>query len=336
MTSKVHRTRFGETPDGRAVEAITLTSNTGLSVTVLTLGATLQSIRVADGTEVLLGLATVEAYLAQSVYLGATVGRYANRIRNGRYVGGGVEVALATKDGGHALHGGATGFDRAVWRVARAMPDAEGAPEVVLSHLSPDGDQGFPGELAVEARFALRGNRLDLGYRATATKLTPVSLTSHGYFNLAGAGEGDVREHVLTLDADAYLAVDDSLIPVGPPVSVAGGVFDFRAPRSLARDYDHCFALNGPRTLDRPAAEVVEPVSGRRMRIFTTEPGIQLFTGHVLDGSLIGEDGRTFGPRGGLCLETQAFPDSPNRPDFPSCWLTPGETYRSETRLLFA
>jgi aldose 1-epimerase len=348
MAAHFRRYPFGETPEGQVVEAIALTSDKGLSVTVLTLGAALQSIRVADGTEVLLGLASVKAYLAQNVYLGATVGRYANRIRDGRYVAGGVETKLVTQDGGHCLHGGARGFDRAHWQVASVGFAADGAPEATLAHVSLDGDQGFPGELTVEARFSLRGHRLDMGYRATTTRLTPISLTSHGYFNLAGAGVGDVAGHVLSLAADRYLPVDADLIPEGAPSPVDGGVFDFRKARPLADGlastdpqilraggYDHCFALSAPGDMTRPAAQLFEPVSGRRMSVFTTEPGLQLFTGHVLDGSLIGPDGRVFGPRSGLCLETQAFPDSPNRPDFPSCWLFPGETFESKTRLLF-
>ncbi len=336
---------FGQTDDGEKIDAVILDSSEGLTVTILTLGATLQGVQLADGAHVLLGLPHLQDYLNQQVYLGATVGRYANRIAGGRFELDGVTYDLPINNGTNTLHGGDVGFDRALWRIEQAGPADDGGVELVMSHVSPDGDQGFPGDLATLVRFHVTGQRLSMRYLATTTERTPVSLTSHGYFNLAGEGSGDILDHELTLRAEHFLPVDGHAIPDGPPACVAGTPFDFRTPRRIGdridedhqqldfgSGYDHCYVLD--RDVDGLllAAELVDPSSGRRMRVFTTEPGLQFYSGNYLG---IAPDGAGYPFRSGLCLETQAFPDSPNRPDFPSCILSPGEVWESETVLEF-
>jgi len=331
-------TPFGETPDGRAVEAIRLETAAGLSVTVLTLGATLQQVRLPDGAEVLLGLPTLGGYLAQSACLGATVGRYANRLAGAAFTLDGRRHVLSANEGGNTLHGGADGFHRRIWRRREVRVADGGGVTLTLALHSPDGDQGFPGALDVQARFTVRDQALTLTYEATTTAATPLSLTSHGYFSLSGSA--GLEDHWLTLFADRYLPVDAAGLPTGALEAVDDTPFDFRASRPvleridadhpqlrIGRGYDHCFRLAGGGGLT-PAAELVHPPSGRRMQIATTEPGVQLYTGNHLDG-------RPHGPRSGLCLETQALPDSPNQPHFPSAILRPGEVWRSTTVLDF-
>ncbi|MEV0586064.1 aldose epimerase family protein [Nonomuraea sp. NPDC050310] len=314
--------RLGETPAGEAVHRHVLTSGR-LQVAILTLGAVVQSIRLADGTEVVLGLPTVEDYLERSRYFGAVVGRYGNRIAHGRFTLDGVPYRLARNNNGHSLHGGERGFDKRVWR---AEPDGERA--LRLSYLSKDGEEGYPGTLAVTVTYRLDGAALGIGYHATTDAPTVLNLTNHSYFNLAGGG--DVRGHVVTIDADHYLPVDEGKIPLaGPPAPVAGTPFDFTEPTPVAARldgaYDHCYVL-------RPGGRmrVAEPVSGRAMTVTTTEPGVQFYTGHLLDGIAT-----PYGRQAGLCLETQRFPDSPNRPDYPSAVLRPGEEHVSATTYAF-
>ncbi len=336
---------FGRLPSGMAVEAVTLDSGEGLVVTVLTLGATLQGIQLACGTHVLLGLPRLDDYLDQQVYLGVTVGRYANGIAGGRFELDGVVHSLPVNDGANTLHGGETGFDRALWRIEQAGLADDGGAELVLSHVSEDGDQGFPGDLATIVRFHVTGQRLSMRYLATTTASTPISLTSHGYFNLAGEGTGDILDHELSIRAGHFLPVDAGAIPDGAPVPVTGTPFDFRTPRRIGdridqdhqqldfgSGYDHCYVLD--RDVDGLllAAELADPHSGRRMRVLTTEPGLQFYSGNHLGPSPAGGG---YPSRSGLCLETQAFPDSPNRADFPSVVLSPGEVWESETVLEF-
>jgi aldose 1-epimerase len=336
---------FGTLPSGERVDAVILDSGEGLVVTVLTFGATLQGIQLADGTHVLLGLPRLEDYLRQTAYLGATIGRYANRIAGGRFQLDGVIHDLPANDGPNTLHGGEAGFDRALWQIEQAGAADDGGAELVLSHVSPDGDQGFPGDLVAIVRFHVEGARLSMRYLATTTATTPIALTSHGYFNLAGEGTGDVLDHVLTVRAEAFLPVDGQRIPDGEPVVVAGTPFDFRTPRRLGdridldhqqleigQGYDHCFVLDRDFEGLMLAAELADPASGRQMRIYTTEPGLQVYSGNHLDHT---PEGAGYPPRSGLCLETQAFPDSPNRPDFPSPWLSPVAVWESETVLEF-
>lgn len=314
--------KFGTTPAGQAVERHQL-SNDRLSVGVLTLGAIIQSIRLPDGTEVVLGLDSVGDYLERSRYFGAVVGRYGNRIAGGAFTLDGVPYELARNNNGHALHGGVQGFDKRVWE---AEPDGERS--VRLSRVSKDGEEGYPGSLAVSVTYTLADDELQIAYEATTDAPTVLNLTNHSYFNLAGSG--DVRGHVLTMEADHYLPVDEGKIPLpGEPAPVAGTPYDFTSPVAIGERlegrYDHCYVL-------RPGGRmrVEEPVSGRAMEVRTSEPGVQFYSGHMLDG--IASPYPAFA---GFCLETQHFPDSPNRPDFPSTVLRPGEVHRSETGYRF-
>lgn len=317
MTS--HGTVFGVTPEGEKVERHVL-DNGRLRVAVLTYGATVQRLEVADGTDVVLGLDTLEDYLRRSRYFGAVVGRYGNRIARGRFTLDGTEYRLPVNDGENSLHGGVRGFDKRVWRVESAGP-----AELLLSLVSPDGEEGYPGELTASVRYVLDGDTLRLEYRATTDAPTVVNLTNHSYFNLAGGG--DVRGHVVTMEADRYLPVDEGKIPTGELAPVAGTPFDFTVPSRvdarLGGRYDHCYVLQGRVT-------VTDPGSGRSMEVTTTEPGVQFYTGHMLGG-----DGAPYGPFAGLCLETQHFPDAPNRPAFPSPVLRPGEERVSTTGYRF-
>jgi aldose 1-epimerase len=310
---------FGVTPGGERVERHVL-DNGRLRAAVLTYGATLQRLQVADGTDVVLGLPTLDDYLHRSRYFGAVVGRYGNRIAGGRFTLDGTEHRLAVNDGAHSLHGGVRGYDKRVWRVESADRAA-----VLLSLVSPDGEEGYPGELRASVRYVLDGDALRLEYRATTDAPTVVNLTNHSYFNLAGSG--DVRGHVVTMEADRYLPVDGGKIPTGEQAPVAGTPFDFTAPARvdarLGGRYDHCFVLQG-------RVAVTDPAGGRSMEVTTTEPGVQFYTGHMLDGAAT-----PFGPFAGLCLETQRFPDAPNRPSFPSAVLRPGEERVSVTTYRF-
>ena len=331
---------FGELPDGRSVEVWTIGHPGGPVARVLTYGARLASLSVPTGDtqrEVTLGHPTLEGYVGDRAYLGAIVGRYANRIRDGRFELDGAKVAIARAEGRHMLHGGAEGFDRALWR---AEADGEA---LLLRHTSPDGDQGFPGRLNVTVRYAIEGNALVIDYMATTDAPTVLNLTNHAYFNLDGtaASGGDVLGHELSLHADGFTPIDDGLIPTGEISRVEGTPFDFRAPRQIgerigladdqllhAGGYDHNFVLAGAApTQPRAAARLT--AGGLVMDVLTTEPGLQFYTGNSLP-----EAG--FGYRAALCLETQHFPDSPNRPEFPSTLLRAEDTFRSRTVYQFA
>ncbi|MER7546362.1 aldose epimerase family protein [Actinomadura sp.] len=311
---------FGATPEGEKVERHVL-DNGRLRVAVLTYGATVQRLELADGANVVLGLDTLDDYLTRSRYFGAVVGRYGNRIARGRFTLDGTEYRLPVNDGENSLHGGVRGFDKRVWRAEPAGP-----AELLLSLVSPDGDEGYPGTLTASVRYLLDGDALRLEYRATTDAPTVVNLTNHSYFNLAGSG--DVRGHVVMLEADRYLPVDEGKIPTGELAPVAGTPFDFTVPTEvgarLGGRYDHCYVLQG-------RATVTDPGSGRSMEVTTTEPGVQFYTGHMLDAGAT-----PYGPFAGLCLETQRFPDAPNRPDFPSAVLRPGEEYASTTEYRFS
>jgi aldose 1-epimerase len=294
-----------------------------------------------------LGFDTLAPYLAGTPYFGATIGRYANRIAGARFVLDGREHKLHANDGRNHLHGGAVGFDKVVW-TARPSQDGRSAA-VAFSYVSADGEEGYPGELSVETMYRLSGDRLSIAYRATTTKPTPVNLTHHSYFNLSGEALRGVTEHDLRIDAERFAPIDAELIPTGELHPVEDTPFDFRTPHTigariddddeqlrLGGGYDHTFVLNksAPGELTR-AAVVSDPDSGRVMEVWTTEPGLQVYSGNALDGSLIGPHG-PFVRRSGLCLEPQHFPNSPNEPHFPSTILRPGREYRSCTELRFA
>jgi galactose mutarotase-like enzyme/glycogen debranching enzyme len=351
MTSpRVTRAPYGRLPDGSNVDGYSIRNARGTTMHVITYGGIITSLRVADRTgnldDVVLGFDSLAGYLHDSPYFGAIVGRYANRIAKGRFTLDGVTHQLPVNNGPNSLHGGTRGLDKVVWQAAPFENDSAGG--VVLTYVSPDGDQGYPGRLDLRVTYTLDDrNELAVEYHATTDKATPVNLSQHTYFNLAGAGRGDVLGHVLQLDASRYTPVDSTLIPTGELAPVAGTPFDFRAPTAigarigqpneqlrLAGGYDHNFVLDG-RGAAHHAARVVEPTTGRTLDVSTDQPGIQFYSGNFLDGSLTGKGGHVYGHRFGFCLETQHFPDSPNHPAFPSTILRPGTAFDSHTVFRF-
>ncbi len=346
------RAPYGRLPDGRPVDVLALTNAHGLEVRALTYGGIIVSIRVPDRAgrleDVVLGFDDLEGYLQGSPYLGAIVGRYANRIAGGRFVLDGRTFQLEVNDPPNHIHGGGRGFDKVLWAAEERSGAGEAA--VAFRYTSAAGEEGYPGQADVLVTYTLTdGDELRVDYAATVSAPTPLGLTQHSYFNLAGGGRGDVLGHELTIQADRFTPVDETLIPTGELAAVAGTPFDFREPSTigsrishpdpqLARGhgYDHNYVLRRHRPGLVHAARLVEPASGRRLDVHTTEPGLQLYSGNRLDGRLRGKDGRAYGPRAGLCLETQHFPDSPNRPEFPSTILRPGREHRSTTVFAFA
>ena len=343
---------FGTTKEGTAVNLYKLTSANGMSVTVTNYGGIVTSILVPDRqgklADVVLGFDSLDGYLGEHPYFGAIVGRYGNRIANGRFSIGANTYTLAKNNGENALHGGLRGFDKAVWS-AKEFTE-KGARGVELNYLSKDGEEGYPGDLDISVRYTLTdGNELKIDYSAKATKSTVVNLTNHSYFNLAGQGEGDILGHEVTIHADRFTPVDAGLIPTGELRSVTGTPFDFTSRTAIGDrinadneqikfggGYDHNFVLNGRGGLMRPVAEVLEPKSGRTMLVHTTQPGMQFYTGNFLDGTIRGKGGKIYGKRYAFCMETQHFPDSPNKPAFPSTLLKPGEQYLTQTSYTFA
>lgn len=305
----MQRRPFGETAAGEAVDRYTLTSSTGVELSVIAYGAAIQELRLADGANVVLGYDTLDEYVAGRDFRGATVGRYANRIADGTFVLDGVRHDLPRNDGEHSLHGGPQGFHARVWSVVDA-----GDARLSLRYVSADGEMGYPGTLTVEVTYALAGDAIRIDYRARTDAPTVVNLANHAYWNLAGGGTID--GHVLTLGASRYTPVDATLIPTGEIADTDRTRFDFREGRVLDGGYDTNFVLDGAGF----AARLDEPASGRRLEVRTTEPGLQVYTGDMLGA-----------PRTGLALETQHFPDSPNRPEFPSTVLRPGAELRSST-----
>jgi aldose 1-epimerase len=346
----VTRAPFGRA-GGQEVFLYTLTNAHGIEVRAMSYGATIVSLRAPDRSrrsdDVVLGFDTFDGYLAVEPYFGAIVGRYGNRIAKGRFELDGKTYQLATNNGPNHLHGGVKGFDKVVWE---AEPfDRDGRSGVVFTHTSPDGDEGYPGTLNARVTYTLTpANELIIDYSATTDKATPINLTQHTYFNLAGAGTSDILNHLLTLDADRFTPVDATLIPTGDLAPVDGTPFDFRRPTAIGarigvdqpqltygNGYDHNWVLNGEPGQLRHAARLEEPASGRTLDVSTTEPGVQFYTGNFLDGTLTGKSGRVYKRRYGLCLETQHFPDAPNHPGFPSTILRPGERYQSKTVFAF-
>lgn len=337
----MNRQDFGKTPDGTPVELYTLANSSGVEATIMTYGGTVVSLHTPASSgqsgDVVLGFDNVDAYFGENPFFGALVGRYGNRIAKGRFTLSGVEYKLAQNNGENNLHGGPRGFDKVVWRVKDAGPQS-----LELGYLSEDGDQGFPGNLDVTVRYTLTDdNELGIDYGATTDRDTIVNLTSHSYFNLAC--EGDNLGHLLTLNADRFTPVDAGLIPTGELRSVAGTPFDFRQPAAIGArideddeqmrrggGYDHNFVLNRSGEGLSPVAKVVEPKTGRILEVFTTEPGVQFYSGNFI-GNLQGKSGRLYGRRSGFCLETQHYPDSPNQPSFPTAVLKPGQRYHTTT-----
>ena len=335
----IQKQPFGRTPDGADIEVYTLTNDKGLKARVMTYGATLVSLEVPDGAgktgDIVPGYDALDGYMKSSPYFGSIVGRYGNRIAKGRFALDGVAYQLATNNGENHLHGGIKGFDKVVWK-AEPMREA-GAVGVKFGYVSKDDEEGYPGNLAVTVIYSLTNdNELKISYEATADKATPVNLTHHSYFNLAGGG--DVLGHELTIYADAYTPVDAGLIPTGEIRLVADSPSDFTTPHSIGEriarvegGYDHNFVLRSGGGMMALAVRVFEPQSGRIMEISTTEPGLQFYSGNFLDGTISGKGGKVYNKHYGFCLETQHFPDSPNKPDFPSTILRPGAVYKSLT-----
>ena len=359
--ARVERAHFGTLPDGRAVEVIILRNRGGITLRAMTWGGIILSLSTPDraGTfaDIVLGFDTLDGYLGGSPYFGAIIGRCGNRIARGRFTLDGVEYQLATNNGPNHLHGGIRGFDKVVWDARTS--EREDAASVAFRYVSADGEEGYPGRLETTISYTLDDHdELVVDYAATTGAPTVVNLTQHSYFNLGRAGS-DVLAHELTIDAGTYVPVDATLIPTGELSPVQGTPFDFRVATAigarigaddtqlrLAGGYDHTFVLGddaphgagapaGRTAALRRAAFVREPASGRSIEVATTEPGVQLYTGNFLDGTIRGKSGVVYPHRGGFCLETQHLPDSPNQPGFPPVVLRPGERYQSRTVFRF-
>ncbi len=338
---------FGTLPDGRQVTAVTLSNGQGVSATVISLGATLQSLimpdRNGEKADVQLGYPTLEGYLTKPEYFGATVGRFANRIAKGRFTLDGKTYETPVNNGPNSLHGGTAGFDKVLWEVV-SVEDGPAA-KVTLRYVSPDGDQGYPGELTVFAIYSLdEANALTIEYRATTDEPTIVNISNHAYWNLLGEGAGSAMGHVLTIPADHYTPVDETLIPTGEFRRVDGTVFDFREPHAVGervrdasdqqivygRGYDHNFVVGKTVSAEpRLMARVEEPVSGRSFELWSNQPGLQFYSGNFLDGTIAGKSKGIYRQGDTIVLEPQLFPDTPNQSTFGSGRLEPGETYRN-------
>jgi aldose 1-epimerase len=342
--TKVVKTSFGKMPDGAAVDLFTLTDKQ-LEVRLTSFGAHITDVLAPDRSgkrvDVVLGYKDLAGYLADTkTYMGSVVGRYGNRIAKGQFTLDGKHYQLSTNEHGNTLHGGVVGFDRKNW-TAKQIPDG-----VEMTLVSPDGDMGFPGQLTAHVRYTLTGDRLRLEYSATTTKPTVLNLTNHSYFNLGGSG--DILSHVLQLNASRYTPVNSTLIPTGTIEPVAGTPLDFTSPHAvgerikadneqlkLAGGYDHNWVFAAGHSLSQPAAVLTDPASGRTLTVYTTQPGVQFYSGNFLDGTFKGRDGQTYNKYSGMCLETQHFPDSPNQPNFPTTELKPGQMYHSTTIFQF-
>jgi len=351
---KVTRTSFGQLPDGSEIEMVRLTGDDGFEVRIISYGAAIQSILAPDRAgrlaDVVLGFDDLKDYVAVRRFFGATVGRYANRIANGRFEIDGNRFQLATNDGANALHGGLAGFDRKSWSVTAT--GEKPAPFVTLSYVSADGEEGYPGRLEAEVTYSISGgHELSVAYAAVTDRPTVVNLTNHGFFNLAGVEPGGrILDHHLMIAADTYLPVNPAGIPQDGPSPVDATPFDFRKPHrvgvrirdlieqiQIRQGYDHNFCLRGGVTSEpRLAARLEEPKSGRVLELWTDQPGVQFYTGNFLDGTATGKFGRIYRQYDALCLEPQAWPDAPNHQDFPPVRLDPGETHRRTSRYRFS
>ncbi len=343
---------FGNIDEETPVYLYTLKNANGCEARITEYGGILVSLTVPDRTgkpgDVVLGFNSLDEYLKGHPYFGAIVGRYGNRIAKGRFTLDGDTYTLAANNNENHLHGGLKGFDKVVWQ--SAIIEGEDGQTLALSYLSKDGEEGYPGNLAVKVIYTLSNdNELKIDYEATTDKATVVNLTNHSYFNLAGDGAGAILGHEVILNADRFLPVDAGLIPTGELRPVRGTPFDFTQPSTIGAridldteqlrfglGYDHCFVLGGEGSSVSLAASVYEPTTGRVMEMYTDQPAVQFYTGNFLDGSTVGKGGTAYEHRYGFCLETQHFPDSPNRAHFPSTVLRPGETYSSHTSYKFS
>ena len=352
QTSITHKP-FGKTTDGQSVELYTLRNRRGMEARITNYGGIVVSLTTPDRNgklaDVVLGYNDLDTYMKPPFpYFGAIIGRYGNRIAKGRFTLNGVEYKLAINNGENSLHGGIKGFDKQVW-TASERKTANG-PALVLSYLSKDGEEGYPGNLRTTVVYTLtNNNELRIDYTATTDKDTVLNLTHHSYFNLAGEGNGDILKHNLVLRADSFIPTDAGSIPTGEIRNVAGTPFDFRKANTigerinnddeqlkLGNGYDHTWVIDGRVGTLRQAAVVYERTTGREMEVWTTEPGVQFYTGNFLDAAIIGKSGKPYPRRSGFCLETQHYPDSPNRPNFPTTTLRKGATYHSTTIYRFS
>ena len=346
--ASVTKQTFGKTSAGETVDLYTLKNTNGMETKITNYGGIVVSLTAPDRNgkfaDVVLGFNDLESYLTKNdPYMGAIIGRYGNRIAKGRFKLNGVEYKLAVNNGENHLHGGIKGFDKVIW-TGRELRTKAG-PAVVLTYLSKDGEEGYPGNLRVRVVYTLTNrNELKIEYSATSDKDTVTNLTHHSYFNLAGEGNGDILNHQVIIDANRFVPTDAGSIPTGELKAVAGTPFDFLNATAIGdrinqddqqlkfgNGYDHTWVINGRAGTLRRAAMVFEQTSGRGMQVFTTEPGVQFYTGNFLNGTLTGKSGNPYPRRSGFCLETQHYPDSPNQPSFPTTKLKRGTTYRSTT-----
>ena len=354
LGASVTKTTTSSKFQGTPVDEVTLKNSHGVELHAISYGGIITSLKVPDRAgkpgDVVLGFDKPESYWADPPppFFGAIVGRYGNRIGKGKFTLDGKPYSLATNNGVNHLHGGNKGFDKVLWAIA--TKDAPEGSQAIFSRTSKDGEEGYPGNLQVRVTYTLtEKNELIVDYHATTDKATPVNLTQHSYFNLAGEGSGDILGHQLTIDADRYTPVDDTLIPTGELAPVQGTPFDFRQPTAIGaridqdnpqlkngKGYDHNWVLTRKGTGLQHAARLTDPKSGRTMDVATTEPGLQFYSGNFLDGTIKGKAGHVYAHRSGLCLETQHFPDSPNKPKFPSTILQPGKAYESRTVFTFS
>ena len=347
----IKKQAFGTVPEGR-VDLYTMTNSRGMEVRAMNYGGIIVSLRVPDKkgvlADVVLGFDTLDAYLNNKPYFGAIIGRYANRIANGKFTLNGAEYRLARNNGMNSLHGGLKGFDKVLWR-GEQFENNQGIG-VVFTYTSKNGEEGYPGNLKAKVTYTLTDqSELQIEYQATTDEATPVNLTNHSYFNLVSEGNGDILKHNLILNADRFTPVDSTLIPAGELRSVAGTPFDFTQPTAIgaridtnneqlaiAHGYDHNFVLSRKGSGLELAGRVHEQQTGRALEVYTTEPGVQFYTGNVLDGTITGKHGHAYNKHAGLCLETQHFPDSPNHSNFPWTILKPEQTYNSRTVYKFS
>jgi len=348
--AKVKQEKFGEMPDGRQVNLYTLESSTGMIAKITDLGGSVTTLYVPDAgghlADVVLGFNSVEDYYTSN--MGAIVGRYANRIGGARFTLDGTEYTLARNNGENSIHGGNKGFDDVLWDATPV--ESEDGPSLQLNYLSKDGEEGYPGNLSVKVVYTLtKENALRIEYTATTDKPTVLNLTNHSYFNLSGEGKGSILDQEIMMNANQFLAVSQDLVPTGQILDVKGTPMDFTTLKPIGADidapyrqlqygegYDHCWVLNKPVGEMGLAAKVVDPNSGRVMEVYTTEPGVQFYTGNHLDGSLVGKSGAAYVKRSGFCLEVEHYPDSPNHPNFPSTVLRPGDEYTQTTLYKFS
>jgi aldose 1-epimerase len=350
--TNVTREPFGTTKDGKQVELFTLKNKNGMEAKITNYGGIVVSLLVPDRNgklgDVVLGYDKLDQYIADNPYFGALIGRVGNRIGNARFTLDGVEYKLPANDGINTLHGGRKGFDKVIWDATEVQ--AKDGAALKLKYVSPDGEEGFPGTLIAEVVYTVTdANELKIAYSAMTDKPTVVNLTHHSYFNLAGADDGLILDHVLTIDADKFTPVDSNLIPTGELKSVEGTPMDFRKPTRIGerigaddeqlkrgRGYDHNWVLNKSTNDLTRVARVEEPVTGRVMEVLTTEPGLQFYSGNFLTGKQVGKNNHPYAYRSGFCLETQHFPDSPNKPEFPTVVLDPGKKYTTTTVYKFS